>query len=159
MTDSTFRSPFQKEMRELVETKRAAGFKYDAGEKALLRLDAFLCREYPDVAELSRDVVLHWCEKRPWEKATNRSRRVSTIRQFAVFLRQCGQDAWVAPPGLYPKGEKYVPHIYTEDELSASIRPPTHAIPAALFPTGITLCPNSSDSCCIAGFDARRLVS
>src|SRR5262249_60810445 len=41
------------------------------------------------------------------------------VRELARWLRRRGVPAWVLPIGALPRPARYVPHIYTDQELAA----------------------------------------
>jgi len=104
-------------MQDFISLKRAVGYKYMTEEGILKRFDTFLTQNYPAAVELTREIVSGWCAKTPHEKAANQCSRSSTIRQFTKYLDTIGKTAWILPYNYYPKGQKYVPHIFTPDEL------------------------------------------
>ena len=114
---TTFSSNFRKDLESFVSQKRAVGFPYDASERILGVFDSFCLERYPDEGQLKRDIVMHWAEIRPGEHVNTLIRRITPVRQFAKYLLSVGIDAYVIPGGIPAKGIRYVPHIYTKDEL------------------------------------------
>jgi integrase len=111
----SFNGPFSVSLHEFINLKQSVGYKFETG--ALHRFDRFTGERYPTADRLTKDIVLDWCRKRPYEASANRTSRASIIRQFGVYLDSLGCQAYILPKGAYPKGPNYVPHIYTEDEL------------------------------------------
>lgn len=111
------RSPLAGDIRDLVATKRALGFSYDAEERALARIDAWLVGQGLSERRLPRDLVERWCRRRPHESQRNQCARASAMRVLCRHLARHGLDAWVPPTGLVPKGPRYEPRIFTDDEL------------------------------------------
>jgi integrase len=114
---TTFSSNFRKDLESFVSQKRAVGFPYDASERILGVFDSFCLERYPDEGQLKRDIAMHWAELRPGEHVNTLIRRITPVRQFAKYLLSVGIDAYVIPGGIPAKGIRYVPHIYTKDEL------------------------------------------
>jgi integrase len=104
-------------MQDFIALKRAIGCKYLTEAGILKRFDVFLVQNYPFITELTREVVTGWCAKTLHETANNQCSRSSVIRQFAKYLCTLDKKAWILPNHYYPAGQKYVPHIYTPDEL------------------------------------------
>lgn len=117
MTDLLFSGPFAKEMTEFILTKRATGLKYETEAGIIARFGKYLAENYPTATTLTKEMVTGWCAMSPWETLRNRASRSTVIRQFSIFLVKLGRDAWILPTGIYQKVPKYVPHIYTTDEL------------------------------------------
>ena len=51
------------------------------------------------------------------EKGSSFEGRVCTIREFARFMIRGGKDAFVIPKGMGCGGSRFVPHIFTDEEL------------------------------------------
>ena len=62
--------------------------------------------------------MLNWCRKKSYEAQANQCARASILRQFAKHLDSIGVEAYVIPKGFYPSEQRYIPYIYTQDELS-----------------------------------------
>jgi integrase len=105
-------------MWEFISLKQAIGYKYVTETGILKRFDLYLAQNYPTAIELTKEAVTGWCARSLHEKAANQCSRSSVVRQFAKYLDALGKQAWILPKSYYPKGQKYVPHIYTPDELS-----------------------------------------
>jgi integrase len=112
-----FIGPFKNEMRDFIALKRAIGYKYDTEPGILKRFDAYLALNYPLLTELRKESVIGWCGKTMHETSANHCSRASVIRQFAKYLDSIGIGAFILPRNYYPAGQRYIPHIYTADEL------------------------------------------
>lgn len=117
MNNPIFIGPFKKEMNDFIATKRALGYNYNTEPGILKRFDAFLAQDYPSFTALTKEAVTRWCAKTTYEATANQGSRASVIRQFAKYLDSVGIDAFILPHNYYPYSKKYVPHIYTEEEL------------------------------------------
>jgi len=117
MNNPDFTGPFRKEMTDFIQLKRSIGYKYLTEAGILLRFDRFLSEKYPDNRDLTKEAVNGWCAKTPHEKSANQCSRASVVRQFAKHLDSIGRRAYILPNSFYPAGNRYVPHIYTPDEL------------------------------------------
>jgi integrase len=114
---TTFSSNFKKDLESFVSQKRAVGFPYDTAERILGVFDRFCLERYPNECQLGMDMAMHWAEKRPDEHVNTLICRITPVRQFAKYLLSVGIEAYVIPGGIPAKGIRYVPHIYTKDEL------------------------------------------
>jgi len=117
LSNPIYQGPFRKEMQDFISLKRAVGYKYLTEAGILKRFDIYLAQNYPSVTELTKEAITGWCAKTLHETAANQCSRASIIRQFAKYLDALGRKAWILPVNYYPQGQKYVPHIYTPDEL------------------------------------------
>jgi len=117
LNNPIFVGPFKKEMQDFIAVKRALGYKYNTELGILKRYDAFLVQHYPSLTILTKEAVTQWCAKTTYEAPANQSARSTVIRQFAKYLDSIGITAFILPHNYYPYSKKYVPHIYTEEEL------------------------------------------
>lgn len=112
-------SHFGPDIAAFVRHKRAVGWPYITSAQKLAAFDRFCAEHYPDELQLTRTLIMHWAERRPKEHVNTIIRRVTPIRQFAKYLNGLGIHGYVIPPGIPAKRTRYVPHIYTTEELTA----------------------------------------
>jgi integrase len=105
-------------MRSHVDLKQAVGYQYKAEAAHIKRFDRFLVENYPLATSLNKEIVLNWCSKKSYEAQANQCARASILRQFAKYLDSIGVEAYVIPKGYYTTEQRYIPYIYTQDELS-----------------------------------------
>lgn len=117
MNNTSFQGPFAESIAEHVALKQAIGYKYITESKSLSRFAEFTEKKYPNAKGLTREIVLDWCAKKPYESPATQCLRASILRQYAVFMDMVGLDAYILPKGYYPTEEQYVPYIFTQDEL------------------------------------------
>lgn len=104
----------------LVAEKRAIGYKYAAEERTLARFAAFCCAEFPGLDAPSRASVEAWvatARERGVKPATLQA-LAAPVRELARWLGRRGVAAYVLPAGALPRPARYVPHIYTDQELA-----------------------------------------
>jgi integrase/recombinase XerD len=105
----------------LVTEKRATGYKYDAEERVLARFAAFCASQFPGLEAPDRASVEAWiaaARQRGVKPATLRG-LAAPVRELARWLGRRGVQAYVLPGGALPRPARYVPHIYTDQELAA----------------------------------------
>ena len=105
----------------LVAEKRAVGYKYDSEERVLARFAAFCCAEFPGLDAPSQASVEAWvaaARQRGVKPATLQA-LAAPLRELARWLRRRGVPAYVLPAGVLERPSRYVPHIYTDQELAA----------------------------------------
>ena len=117
MNEQTYSSIFKTEFHDLVEIKKALGFKYDTQALAFRRIDAFFNENSLSEKTIPKELCDKWTRKRSYESAANWSRRISTMRVFCRYLADIGIPAYVPPKGIVRKSPRYNAHIYTDDEL------------------------------------------
>ena len=118
MTES-YQSHFGPEIAALVRQQRAVGRPYITSQQKLAAFDRFCVDHYPDERELTRELALDWAQRRPKEHVNTLIRRITPVRQFAKYLNGRGIAAYIIPSGIPGKSIRYVPHIYTDEELRA----------------------------------------
>ena len=104
----------------LAAEKRAVGYKYDAEERVLTRFEAFCRTEFPGLDTVTRASAEAWitaARRRGVQPATLQS-LAAPVRELARWLGRCGTAAYVLPPRTLPRPARYVPHIYTDQELA-----------------------------------------
>ena len=104
----------------LIAEKRAVGYKYAAEERALARFAAFCCAEFPGLDAPSQASVEAWvatARQRGVKPATLQA-LAAPVRELARWLGRRGAPAYVLPDGALGRPARYVPHIYTDQELA-----------------------------------------
>lgn len=118
MRDFIFVSPLQSYLRGVVLQKQALGYKYDGCARLLFKFDQF-CLSY-GLAEprLSRELVNAWSSKRPHEAHATFRNRLGVVRQLGQYMVILGEQAYVLPKNVVPKGRQYIPYIFSNEELA-----------------------------------------
>lgn len=117
MNNFNYQGPFKTSIQNFLDVKQAVGYKYLSEASCLKRFDRFLVENYRSASALTKEIVMEWCTKKPYEKQENLCARASVIRQFSIYLDNLGIDAYVIPKKHFKSGEKYIPHIYSNTEL------------------------------------------
>ena len=105
----------------VVAEKRATGCKYDAEERVLARFAAFCAAEFPGLEAPTRASVEAWitaARGRGVKPATLQG-LAAPVRELSRWLGRQGTPAWVLPARALPRPARYLPHIYTGQELAA----------------------------------------
>lgn len=114
-----FSSHFKKYMEELIEQKNAIGFPYTSSKHSLMEFDTFCKEYYPQETHLTREIIMDWAKRRPQEHLKTMSNRISTIRQLAKYINRMGCSAYIIPSGIPGRIPRYVPHLFTQQELKS----------------------------------------
>jgi len=111
-------SPLSELMKNFIHEKQAYGYRYTRESHELLRLDRFLCKIGLQSLELPRDIVDKWTAKRVYEKPSNQRLRIIRIRQFALYLRRQGIDAYVPETTkAAAKRIEFTPYIFNHQQV------------------------------------------
>jgi integrase/recombinase XerD len=105
----------------LVAQKRAVGYKYATEARVLARFAAFCRAEFPGLAVPDQASVQAWlsaARRRALTPATLQT-LAAPVRELARWLGRRGVAAYVLPTGVLPRPARYVPHVYTDQELAA----------------------------------------
>jgi len=112
-----YTSAFAPHIVGMIEQKRALGYKYDSEAAILRRFDAFCCDRHPNETSLSQAIMADWAEKRGNEKPATLQGRLSAVRELSKYIARQGIESYIMPKGLMPRVPRYIPHIYTNEEL------------------------------------------
>ncbi|MCB2292614.1 hypothetical protein LGK95_03550 [Clostridium algoriphilum] len=112
-----FFSNFKHNIEDLIEQKNSIGFPYVNSQHFLKVFDTFCNKYYPQATLLTREIIMHWAERRPQEQLRTLSNRISPIRQLAKYINSIGNEAYIIPSGMPGKSRRYIPHIFTKQEL------------------------------------------
>jgi integrase/recombinase XerD len=118
MQDSSYRSVYGMHIHQFIEMKRTLGFKYKTGAVHINQLDVFAFKEEETSPGITKSLADKWCEKRPNESDGYHYTRVCILTEFSAFLSQLGIASFMPRLPKYPKST-FVPHIYTEKELTS----------------------------------------
>jgi integrase len=110
---------FKPYIEGLIEQKRSIGYPYATSAQGLKAFGVFCLDNYPDETVLTKEIAMHWAEKRQDEHVNSLLRRITPIRQLAKYMNSIGIEAYVIPSGIPEKLIRYVPHIFTDQELRA----------------------------------------
>jgi integrase len=105
----------------LVTEKRALGYKYVSEERVLARFQVFCRVEFPGLSTVTQASVEAWvasARRRGVTPATLQA-LVAPVRELARWLHRRGVDAYVLPAGVLEKPARYIPYIYSDEELAA----------------------------------------
>lgn len=78
----------------------------------------YLKDNYPNETIITKKMVIPWCIARPTEKSYSFKKRMSTLRQFTIFIYSIGVCEFILDTSFTPKAERYIPYIFTDQELT-----------------------------------------
>ena len=76
MNTLIFDSIFKNEIQDLINLKRAQGFKYVTEEFALKRIDKYLVDKNIQEKVINKSLVDEWCLRKTYETQKNQNRRI-----------------------------------------------------------------------------------
>jgi integrase len=101
----------------LICQKQSVGYKYQTEAAILKRFDTFCNTYYPATQTLDRDIVFHWSRQRTGEHPATLQGRITPVRELARYMIRNGLWAFILPEGMLPKVPRYLPYIYSDDEI------------------------------------------
>lgn len=117
MNDLTFKSGLAPYMIGLIKQKQAIGYKYEAQTDMLIRFDEFCVEMFPNEITITKDMLDIWAVKKSYEAPGTLRSRVTIVSHLAQYMSSLGMVAYVYPTDELPKEPKYIPHIFSEEEL------------------------------------------
>lgn len=120
----------------LVAEKQAVGYKYATEARILTRFDMFCRGEFPGLDTVTQNSVQAWigAARRRGSKPATLQGMAAPLRELARWLGRHGIPAYVLPNGVLPRPTRYVPHIYTDQELAALFTQTDRCHPCSLVP-------------------------
>lgn len=112
-------SSFSGRIIDFVNYKHSLGHNYDESCRILWKFDLFCCEKFPGKSSFDRDIAMAWLEMRDTEGKAGHRNRVMVLREFAKYLNAIGEPAYLIPISMTTKAPRYVPHIFTESEITA----------------------------------------
>jgi integrase/recombinase XerD len=104
----------------LVEQQRAVGYQYAAEARVLARFETFCRGEFPGLQAPDQASVEAWLSAARRRNVTPAALQTlaAPVRQLARWLHRRGVPAYILPKGSLPRPARYIPHIYTDQELA-----------------------------------------
>jgi integrase len=119
MVKRVYSSNFAAYIAELIQQKHALGYPYEESERILANFDRFCVDKFPSEHILTKELGLSWAVRKETEGVSTFRNRMMPVRELARYMNRLGLEAYVIPVDLTPKAARYVPHIYTVEELRA----------------------------------------
>lgn len=110
-----FYSVYGPSIKEFLDVKRSLGFKYQAAEYELGKLDKIAFNRDEPIIGITKELACEVCDKHPNESEKSRNNRIQVLRQFAFYLNDTGHASYV--PILPPFKSSYTPYIFTKEEV------------------------------------------
>ena len=77
----------------------------------------FCADSYPDAKEITKEMLDHWLLTKNFNADSTRRIAIINIRHFARFLNAIGKKAYIPPSEYNVKAQRYLPYIFTDEEL------------------------------------------
>jgi len=110
-----FYSIYGPSIKDFLSMKRSLGFKYQAGEYEMSKLDDMAFQREESSIGMTKEFADAVCHKQPNESEKSRNNRIQIVRQFAFFLNDTGYPSYV--PNLPPFKTSFTPYIFTKEQV------------------------------------------
>lgn len=109
-------SNFAERLIHFLEQKRALGYLYKCSYD-FKHFDQMCAEHFPNETKLTSEICQAWATRRGNESSKTTKRRLPFLREFARYLIQMGEDAYILPFNLVKSSQRYIPYIYSTDEI------------------------------------------
>lgn len=109
-------SDFKEELCGMIKQKQALGFKYESQIQMLVGFDRYICDQFGNTLELTKEIAESWVEA--GSTTEKKRRRALLIHQFGEYLHQIGRPAYLYPKRKYRAPSKYIPYIFTKEQIN-----------------------------------------
>lgn len=111
-----YRSVFSSDIEKFIRKRKLAENWNDNYDTNLRIFDNFCADHYPGEF-LNQEMINEWCGKRKTEDNGSCHSRIAAVIQFVRFMIDQGYDLQ-EPYNPKPRKHNYIPHFFTEDELT-----------------------------------------
>lgn len=112
-----YQSKFGCRIKAFIAQKNALGYPYRESCRILRDFDSFCMSKFPLEFKLTQELCTAWAMKKPTEGNNTFRNRLMPIREFAYFLIQNGEAAYVIPSNLAKHLHAQVPYIFSTAEI------------------------------------------
>lgn len=113
----TFTSGFATKLNAFVEQKQSIGFPYEGSQKYLREFDRMCVDRFPNETSLTKEICMAWAVKKETEENNSFNNRLMPVREFAKFLIQTGEKAYVLETEFAKRKPARIPYIYSQEEI------------------------------------------
>lgn len=121
MKNIEYNSIFSELIQDFIDYKRAARYKYESETACLKEFDELCCSLNITAPVITKELSDIWCTKKPHEsERSSHQKRVSCIRQLALYLIASGYEAYIPVNLEYiqHRKSKYSAYIFSHEEMS-----------------------------------------
>lgn len=122
MKQREYSSVFGSYISDFLAMKRASGYDYETGERYLHEFDRY-CHSRAGSSAVARELIIGWAQAKNGEEPASHQVRVSPVRELGRYMQSLGiPDAFVLPSVCHRRISRYVPHFFTETEITSFFR-------------------------------------
>jgi len=117
MVKYEYKSSFANDIIEMLKFRETLGFDKRPYSYNLLLFDAYCVSKFPNVFELTQELVISWLNYESNGKYRSIEVKSVNIRYFGQYLLSLGKNAFVLASGYGHQKVSFSPYIFTHDEL------------------------------------------
>jgi integrase len=120
-----FKSAFAGLLQDFIDYKRSAGYKYRTKTDTLLQFDDMCSSMDITAPVITKELMDAWCRKKPYESLRNNyQKRLSTVRQFTIYLTALGHESYIPVNLEHIRQRKspYSVYIFTHTQMNEIFR-------------------------------------
>lgn len=114
-----YQSLFAEQIREFITQKNTLGYSYTESSRILRTFDRFCLKNFPTEKNLTKEICFAWAVRKDTESNNAFRNRLMPIREFARYLNRCGIKAYILSPRFAKKSSRYIPYIYSREDIVA----------------------------------------
>lgn len=112
-----WKSGFSEAAQNYISLKQQTGMKFEIQERYLRHFDTFCCRNGFEGTTLTKEIVNDFIYN-PNERPVSHHNKEVLMRDFGIYLADRGHHAYVVEAKTKLPRCKFVPRIFTDDEIS-----------------------------------------
>lgn len=118
MNDYNFIGPFKEVAPLYIEYKKSLGYDSKSELAELKKMDKYFFSQNITTVKLTKTMVEDYAAKRENEAFSTQAKRLSLLKQFAIYLKKMGyEDIYIHNIKIHKSESDFRPYIYSQKEL------------------------------------------
>lgn len=118
MNDYNFVGPYKEIAPLYIEYKKSLGFDSKSELAELKKMDKYFLNKNISTIQLTKAMVEEYASKKESEAFSTQAKRLSLLKQFAVYLKKMGyEDIYIHNIKIHKNKSNFRPYIYSQNEL------------------------------------------
>lgn len=124
-----FYDELMEDYRKMLDVRESLGYSRSTYRNYIPEFIRYCSKRYPDVQGINREMFEDWILHRDFQSARTFDEALAKIRVFTKYLEFAGKQAFIPDDRYYRHYQKYIPYIFSADELSALFFSVDNAMP------------------------------
>lgn len=103
---------------EMLKLRESLGYSVGKNPQMVRAFITFCGNNYPDAGSISREMLDRWLSDKNFRTTATHNYAITKIRGFARYLLSIGESAYVPSEDYSVRVSRYVPYVFTDEELS-----------------------------------------